>query len=274
MLLYSKRIIRSPRLLNMKNNVYVLGNGHSLKQLVNENVNFLSLQNLVVVNDFFFNENFSSLKPGVYLIADPAYWASDVADDMLVLRKKMQNTLLNIVNWDMLFFVPTSVYVTGIFQKIYQANPYITLQPYNDASFIGTKRLRYFFYDRLLAKPLSGNVIGSALYIALQMDIKEIFLFGVEHSWTLSLFVDDQNRTCIRNDHFYANDHEAKVWLKSNAQPYAIQEALFDIATMLSGYRDINDYAIYKNVKIYNCTPNSFIDAFERKIQRPDEKLP
>jgi hypothetical protein len=87
----------------------------------------------------------------------------------------------------------------------------------------------------------------------------------VEHSWTRGLYVDEQNRTCIRNEHFYANAPQGTVWLKSDSEPYTIHEALFDIAKMLGGYREINEYAAYRGVKIYNCTPGSFIDAFERK---------
>jgi hypothetical protein len=34
---------------------------------------------------------------------------------------------------------------------------------------------------------------------------------------------------------------------------------------MLSGYPELNSYAESKNIRIYNCTPDSFIDAFERK---------
>jgi hypothetical protein len=219
----------------------------------------------MVVNDFFLNEHFTAIKPCVYIIADPAYWERGGADEMQVLRQKLQQTLLNDVNWNMLFFVPAVVYHAGFYQKIFQSNPHILVQQFNTTPFIGAKRLRYFLYDKLLAKPFSGNVIGSALFIAFQMDIREIFLFGVEHSWTRGLYVDEQNRTCIRNEHFYANAPQGTVWLKSDSEPYTIDEALSDIARMLGGYREINEYAAYRGVKIYNCTPGSFIDAFERK---------
>ena len=264
-LFYSKLNTRCPLLREIKDRVLVLGNGPSVKQLINDNIQFLSTQNLVVVNDFFLSRYFTTIKPRVYVIADPVYWEEQVPDNMLVLRQKMQHTLMNDVDWEMLFFVPSGIFKTSFFHQIYQANTHIHIQPFNVVPFIGTKRMRYIFYDKLLAKPLSGNVIGSALFIALQMDIKEIYLFGVEHSWTRSLYVDDQNRTCIELEHFYTENQQGTVWLKSNAEPYTINQALFDIATMLGGYREINEYALQKDIKIYNCTPDSFIDAFERK---------
>jgi hypothetical protein len=264
-LLYSKSHTDSPQLHEMKKLAFVLGNGPSVRNLVDNNVQFLTTQNVVVVNDFFLNEHFTAIKPGTYVIADPAYWEKGGSDEMQVLRQKLQQTFLDDIDWDMLFFVPAVVYQTGYYHEVFRPNSFIHIRPFNTTPFSGPKRMRYFFYDKLLAKPFSGNVIGSALFIALRMDIREVLLFGVEHSWTRGLYVDDQNRTCIRNEHFYANNQQGVVWLKSNAEPYKIHEALFDIATMLGGYREINEYARFRGIRIYNCTPDSFIDAFDRK---------
>lgn len=264
-LLYTRLYKISPQLKEMKDKAFVLGNGPSLKQFMEDNLLFLTTQNLVVVNDFFLNKYFTTLRPRVYIIADPGYWEQHIADDMRILRQKMEYVLLKDVDWNMYFCIPTAAYETGCFQRTFDSNPYIHIQPYNTTCFTGTKGMRYFFYDKLLAKPFSGNVIGSAIFIALQMDIKEILLFGVEHSWTRSIYVDEQNRTCIRTDHFYSNEQAGVVWLKTNTEPYKIHEALFDIANMLGGYRQIDEYATHKGIKIYNCTQDSFIDAFERK---------
>lgn len=262
---YSRSKTRSLKLCTANDTLFILGNGPSVKQLLKEQEQILSIQDLVVVNDFFLSEYFTKIKPHIYIIADPGYWKDNVSDSMLELRQKMENTFINDICWDLLFFVPTEAYKTGFFQETYRSNPNVHVQAFNDTQFIGPKRLRYWFYDKLLAMPLSGNIIGKAISITLQMNIKKIYLFGVEHSWTRSLYVDDQNRTCIESEHFYTETKQGTVWLKSNSQPYTISEALFDIATMLGGYREINDYAIQKGVKIYNCTPDSFIDAFERK---------
>lgn len=264
-ILYSKLKTKCEKLLDMKESTFILGNGRSLKNFIEENNNFLNTKNIIVVNDFFLSEYFMTLRPNVYVIADPAYWELQVTEEMSVLRESLIKRLLVDVNWEIQFFVPSAAYQAGFFQRAFDQNKLISVQPFNTASFSGITSVRYFFYDKLLAKPFSGNVIGSALFIALQMDIKEIYLFGVEHSWTQSLFVDEHNRTCIKDEHFYQNPKNAKVWLKANTIPYKISEALSDIANMLGGYYEINEYAIHKNVKIFNCTPNSFIDAFERK---------
>lgn len=263
-LLYSKRIKKNLS-INVKNKLFVLGNGPSLNEVIQDNLNFLSNQDVVVVNDFFLSENFELLKPKIYVIADSAYWEGKVTEDMRTLRNQLQKKLLSNVNWELYFFIPMYIYQTGHFQKIFSSNPYIQIRPFNLTSFVGPKSMRYFFYDKLLAKPLSGNVIGSALFILMQTNAKEIFLFGVEHSWSRSLYVDNQNRTCLRTEHFYSNGEEPKVWLKSNGEPYSIDKALFDISVMLGRYDEIRDYSEYKGKKIYNCTPGSFIDAFERK---------
>lgn len=264
-LLYSSSNINYSELLEIKKTVFVLGNGPSLKEIIDDNLEFLSAQNLVVVNDFFFNKNFTTLKPKVYVIADPGYWESQVSPEMVTLTKEMHEKIINGVTWEMFFFVPTPVYKTNHFQQAFKSNTNIKVMPFNATAIISSKPIRYFFYDKLLAKPFSGNVIGSALFISLQMDVEKILLFGVEHSWSKSLFVDEQNRTCIVNEHFYTNIQESKVWLKSNAEPYRIYEALRDISVMLGGYKELDEYARYRGINIYNCTLNSFIDSFERK---------
>jgi hypothetical protein len=264
-LLYSSRIRKSEMLREFKKRVFILGNGPSVKDLIKDNYTYLSNQNLIVVNDFFQNEYFDILRPRLYVVADPAYWEEKVTEDMIVLRMKMQNVFMKKVVWNMLFFVPSAIFNSGYYQKIFQSNTLIKILPFNTTPFLGPKKLRYFFYDKILAKPTSGNVIGSAIFIALQMNIQEILLFGVEHSWTRNLYVDDQNRTCLVTEHFYENEQKGTVWLRSDGEPYSIHGALYDISIMLGGYFDINEYANYLGIKIFNCTPDSFIDAFERK---------
>ena len=264
-LLYSRPGVKYEKLSDFTGTAFVLGNGPSLKELIESNEAYLATQTLIVVNDFFLSEKFTSVKPAVYVIADPLYWEEQVPDNMLDLRLKMQDKLLNQTDWDMLFFVPVNAYKTGVFQRAFMSNSHIRVLPLNSVPFKGPERLRFFFYDKLLARPFSDNVIGSALYITLQMNVNEIYLFGVEHNWSPNLYVDDQNRTCILTEHFFSKEKQGKVWLKSSGFPYTIDEALSDVAAMLGGYRELNRYALHKGVKIYNSTPGSFIDVFERR---------
>lgn len=272
-LIHSKFFIHYPKLRVLNNSAFVLGNGPSLKIFLDKNANFLKSQNVLVVNDFCFSEYFTIIKPEAYIIVDSVYWESKVPDDMFILRQKMQDTLINNVSWNIYFFVPVHVYKTGYFQNLYHSNLFINIYPFNVTPFSGPKFITYLVYDKLLAKPLTNNVIGSAVFLALHMSLKTIYLFGVEHSWSRNLFVDDHNRTCIRNEHFYSKDQQAVEWLRCNAEPYQINQALYDIAAMLSGYREINDYAKNKDVTIYNCTSDSFIDAFERKTFDDNSKM-
>lgn len=265
MLLYSKPGVKCERLSDFTGTAFVLGNGPSLKELIESNEAYLASRTLIVVNDFFLSEKFNSVKPEVYVIADPLYWEQQVPDSMLELRLKMQDKLLNQTDWDMLFFVPSNAYKTGVFQRAFMQNSHIKVQPLNSIPFKGPERLGFFFYDKMLARPCSDNVIGSALYLALQTKVNEIYLFGVEHNWSPNLYVDDQNRTCIRTEHFFSKEKQGKVWMKSNGLPYTIDEALSDVAAMLRGYRELNRYALHKSVRIYNATPGSFIDVFERR---------
>ncbi|MFT6246481.1 MAG: hypothetical protein ACJA0U_003477 [Salibacteraceae bacterium] len=48
-------------------------------------------------------------------------------------------------------------------------------------------------------------------------------------------------------------------------RPRMLHEIIHKFYLSFKGYWEIKDYAIKKNVKIYNSSENSMIDAFERK---------
>ena len=61
---------------------------------------------------------------------------------------------------------------------------------------------RQYCYDCNLAMPSVENVMVASLYIAIYLGYKTVELYGVEHSWTKSLYVNDHNQVCLHDDHF------------------------------------------------------------------------
>jgi hypothetical protein len=246
--------------------VIILGNGPSAKKDIISNFKFFKDNFIVVVNDFFFDSNFTLLKPQLYLIADPAYWQNDTTAENIEIRTQLITFLVDSVKWPMLFFIPLEAFKSNYFQKAFEKNGNIHVRFYH-RNYIehASKKIKFFFYNLRLASPRSGNVVAAAISLMLSNCSNDIFLFGVDHSWCKNIFVDELNRTCIINKHHYdLESSQPKVWLTSHNKPFRIFEALKAIANMLECYNHINEYAEYKNIKVLNFTRDSFIDSFKK----------
>jgi hypothetical protein len=79
------------------------------------------------------------------------------------------------------------------------------------------------------------------------------------------IHVDDNNNALINQVHFYdATSSKSEVLDKRGKGARKLHEILHKFMLAFKGYFILKEYAEYKNVKIYNATPDSFIDAFER----------
>jgi hypothetical protein len=256
----------NPKIKNLKTTnatCYVLGNGPSLIKKIEESTFLQNQENLIVVNNFVLTEHYQVLKPNYYMFYDPSYW--DEKNSELYL--KCQNVLKKIANettWNLNIVAPKSA--VTIFKKHFSKNKNINLNFVNGHSLNPYyKRISYFLYSRNYTLPHCQNVLVFTTYLALNIGFKEINLLGAEHSWLESLKVNEENQVCLKDKHFYNTEAKLKPWLNIVGDVYRMDEILVDLAKMFSGYHTIADYAKFKKAVIYNCTKNSFIDAFKRK---------
>jgi len=95
---------------------------------------------------------------------------------------------------------------------------------------------------------------------------KNIYLLGIDHSWLKEISVDKNNNVLINQKHFYdENSSEPKAMHKGGKNQRALHEVLQKFVYSFKGYFEIKNFANKQNVNIYNCTPGSYVDAFERK---------
>ena len=117
--------------------------------------------------------------------------------------------------------------------------------------------------------PRPQNVVIPSIFIGINEGYKQIDLYGVDHSWTKEIRVNNNNQVCLINSHFFDNKTpELKPWHKGIGEPvYKMHEILRDLAWMFDGYYKLREYADNIGCRIINKTPDSFIDAFEREIK-------
>ncbi len=234
--------------------LYVLANGPSLKENL-ENIDF-SKGHFAVVNYFYKSPYYRIIKPQYYILADPFFFT------------KIENIIpfVESVDWKMKLFVPFSAWDRlDALKRL--PNAFVSVIPYHTTNYQGFPLFRKFAFRRGLAMPSPQNVLIPCIFNGINMGYKEIRLFGVDHSWTTSLRVNSKNEVCLTDSHFYDDiESHLKPWLNCSGEPYKMHEVLRDLALMFDSYHMIRDYADYRGCKIFNCTKDSFIDAFERKI--------
>lgn len=240
---------------NSSNKLLILANGPSLKGIINT-IPLKKGYDIRVVNDFCRSPVFFSLRPASYVLADPLFF-NDTP------RAREVFSLLSKVDWDLNLYVPYSQRKT-ILQKI--TNPKIRIIPYHCTPYDGWNSVRNFLFRKGYTMPRAQNVAIPSIFIGINEGYTTIELYGVDHSWTLELRVNEENQVCMTDSHFYDQSRVAfKPFLKSDGSEYQLAELLMDFAWMYDGYYKLKEYADSVGCRIVNKTPGSFIDAFERE---------
>lgn len=247
--------------------IKILGNGPSLNKVINDSEFFNTRNNVhfCVVNNCALSPLFEQLKPEHYVLADPLFFNRQSSNEQV--ESLMKKLLL--VDWEINLYIPFKYY--KLIKNEMVSNNKIKILPFHTNKLNNNtrqKRTKFWLYKNGLSCPRIQNVIIGCIYCMVNSGYKDIQLYGVEHSWTNSLIVNDNNQVCLKDSHYYdTKENNLEPWLKCSGEPYRMHEILRDLAYMFEGYFELKEYAEYiGDVKIINCTPNSFIDAFEREL--------
>ena len=246
---------------------YILGNGPSLNGELDEYYLRLKSENLIVVNQFGCTKYYSQLKPGFYILVDPGYYVDSLDQNTRMTVNNLFEELKEKTSWPIKIFVPLKGQKRV--QELLKENRYITVVGYNSLNtWKGFKWFDRWVYDNQWAILSGLNVVMVALYLAITIGFQKIYLLGVDHSWHKNIVVGSDNMIYTYDFHFY-DDENLKltpIFIEENNRMryLKLHEQLGYIKKVFEVYHYIQDYAEYKNVEIFNCTSNSFIDAFKR----------
>jgi hypothetical protein len=89
---------------------------------------------------------------------------------------------------------------------------------------------------------------------------------GADHSWLAEISVTENNEALVNQKHFYDGDTSKPQKMQDYiVRPRRLHEVIHKFYLSFKGYWDIKAYAEAKQIKIYNASEVSMIDAFERK---------
>lgn len=244
----------------------ILGNGPSLKAVLKNDHKILSTLSLICVNKFPLTDHFHQLKPQYWIFASPDYWRAHTVDPNTPVRKEIVKTLVETVNWSLTVFCPNGAKSNPTFLNQFKQNPNLNLVFYNTTPVEGLTVFNNFFMKMGWGSPRPHNVLIPALLMAINSGFKNIALVGADHSWLPLVSVNEENVALVNQQHFYdENDSKSDIMYKEGVRARRLHEILEKFMLSFRSYFDLKSYAETRNVAIYNCTPGSFIDAFERK---------
>jgi hypothetical protein len=253
------------RLKTSNDQLLILANGPSLNSFLSTFDKF-QFYDLLMVNLSPLTDDFKRLRPSYYLTSAPELWRTNVKREYIVSSEKLFTALKNNVTWPMHLFIPFEAKKFSKWQLMIKENNNIKVVFFNNTPIDGFTIIKHFFFSNNLGMPRPHNVLIPSLMMAISMKYKQILLAGVDHSWLGEISVTNNNEALVCQKHFYDEDTATSQTMnQAGIRTRRLHEILHKFYLTFKGYFEIEEYAVYKRVKIINTTPNSFIDAFEKK---------
>ena len=247
-----------------KPSVLILGNGPSLSgdlpRLI-EQGEHLS-KDVMAVNYFALDERFATVRPAYYVLSDPMFFRDSVYRDRVA---ELYRVLNERVTWPMNLYV--QYYNPERFD--YRAalpNPRIRIVRFHTQVYRGFGSVGFWLFRHGLGSANFGTVVQVGEYVALLLGYRQIELYGVDHTLLDGLCVDDANRLCRADRHYYDAGPRAPqpIYMKVPHVPYTMSVYLAEVAELFRGHEVLRDYAASLGARIVNRTRGSMIDAYER----------
>ncbi len=244
--------------------VAILGNGPSLgrelPRLIADGA--LREKDFMAVNFFALDKRFEQVQPAYYVLSDPMFFRDSALRDRVA---ELYRTLDARVTWPMHLYV--QYYNPERFDyRAVLPNPNIRIIPFHTQCYVGFPGLMFRLFRRGLGSANFGTVVQVCEYVALLLGYRRLELYGVDHTLLDGLTVDDRNRLCRIDSHYYDTTPSAPqpIFQKVPPVPYTMSVYLGEVAELFRGHEVLRDYAAWLGARIVNRTRGSLIDAYER----------
>ncbi len=252
--------------LAKKKSCVILGNGPSLKESLEQNLELLKKHDLICVNNFAYSDYFEILKPQYYVLLDPLYFAYD--DKTIENRESITASIekFKTISWPIVFLLPVKAKKSYLVNSILTNNKNIAIYYFNYVVIEGFAKFRHFVFKKELGMPQCQNVLSASLFLSINLGYQEIYLLGADHSWHEQFSIQKNNKILIEVSHFYDKPNEKKVVRGEIAEDTNnVAKFFLSLYKAFRAFDVIKQYADYRNIKVYNASSKSYIDSFEKK---------
>ena len=132
-----------------------------------------------------------------------------------------------------------------------------------------SRGLKDFLYSKNLASPRVQTVLTSAIFLAMNMGYKKIFLTGADHSWHEKMVLGQDNVLYVKVEHFYAEENLPLRPFFSNPEEtevFKTHELFYALSLIFESHHEVAQYAQYVKAKVFNTSKKTYIDAYERRL--------
>lgn len=245
----------------------ILGNGPSLRKQMPRLIEQEAWKNgdIMAVNFFSTSEEFTILKPKYYILSDPQFFRKAGCNDRV---ETMYKALAEKVSWPMTLYVQYYNPEKFDYAAAVGHNPNIKIVRFHTLVFHGFRSVEFWCYRNGLGSGNFGTVVQNGEFVAMLLGYRTIELYGVDHTLLEGLMVDDNNRLCRTQSHYYdATPAEPKpIYVNATTppRPYTMASYLAETAELFRGHEVLAEYARTQGIRIINRTKGSMIDAYER----------
>lgn len=236
----------------------IMGNGPSLAEDIASHLDALAKGPAMAVNFAACAPEFVRLRPAHYIIIDPHFFSGKEDPNL----QKLWGSIAA-VDWPMTLIVPRKQ--AGRLPEAVRANKHLAVACVNPVAVEGWRWLESMAYSSGLGMPRPRNVLIPAIMAAIVMGYREIYLCGADHSWLKTISVDDDNCVVSIQPHFYKDDERELKRQRKDYMKYPLHQILESFSIAFASYHRIRRFALAHGIRIYNSTPSSYIDAFERQ---------
>ncbi|MBP3710264.1 MAG: hypothetical protein J6I73_07685 [Treponema sp.] len=272
MRLFIKKLIVTIKYIFLKENkktekkLIILGTGSSLNQDIAKIKEQVNDCDVMCVNSYLLNENFEIIKPNIYVLADPSYFAKNVVGLGLNDRNIFIENIKKKLQWNLVLYLPKRAKSCYLVEEL-SRNEYITIK------YITDNELKPFFFNKYKAYnkndvlPPFYNVLVMCLSIGLYKKYKAIDFYGADHNWCHDLHVGEDNLVYIVEHHCYKEKSSSGMHPSQyeDGRPITMGDMMSGFGKLFNEYYNIQEWANYNGTEIYNKSSVSFIDAFKRK---------
>lgn len=246
----------SPRCRDRKDTIIIMGNGPSLRDAMQNDMDVLMAYPRLAVNLSALAPEFRNLRPQYYILADIAFFLKEKTGKVPALWEALRS-----VDWDMTLFLPATA---RRMEEVRRLPANVTVKYYNLTPAEGFRRLMHPIYDSGLAMPRPRNVLIPSIMSAMREGFRRIVLIGADHNWSRTLWVTDRNCVVSVQPHFYKDDDKELRRAEEIFRNVRLHEVYENYAIAFRSYFNVKAYTDRRGVEVLNATPGSFIDAFPR----------
>lgn len=246
----------TPRSHEKKDTIIIMGNGPSLRDAIENDLDILKSFPRMAVNLSALAPEFRTLQPDYYILADIAFFLKEKTGKVPALWEALSS-----VDWPMTLFLPATARRMDEVSRLPEC---VTVKYYNLTPAEGWEWLMRKIYDSGLAMPRPRNVLIPSIMCAMREGFRRIVLIGADHNWSKTLWVTDRNRVVSVQPHFYKDDDKELRRAEEIFSNVHIHDVYENYAIAFRSYFNVKAYTDKRGVEILNATPGSFIDAFPR----------